>query len=242
MESIMSGLLAGSASDIEQRRCELCTVRPLAVCGSVAMDRSACLAAIARGAQLAAGEPLFHEGDPAVEVFTVTSGMLKLSKLLPDGRRQVTGFLMAGDYLGLAFAERYICSAEAVTPVRLCRFARSAFLKLLDQFPALEKALLGRAATELAAAQQQMLLLGRKSAHERIASFVLQLAERQATKEGQWIDVPMTRTDIADYLGLTIETVSRTLTSLRKAGLITVPDPHHLQIVQRARLVAEAGG
>ena len=126
--NIMSGLLAGSASDIEQRRCELCTVRPLAVCGSVAMDRSACLAAIARGAQLAAGEPLFHEGDPAVEVFTVTSGMLKLSKLLPDGRRQVTGFLIAGDYLGLAFAERYICSAEAVTPVRLCRFARSAFL------------------------------------------------------------------------------------------------------------------
>ena len=114
-----------------------------------------------------------------IEVFTVISGMLKLSKLLPDGRRQITGFLMAGDYLGLAFAERYVCSAEAVTPVRLCRFPRSAFLGLLDQFPALEKALLGRAATELAAAQQQMLLLGRKNAHERVASFVLQLAERQ---------------------------------------------------------------
>lgn len=218
LEKTMSGYMAGSASGAEQRRCELCDVRPLAVCGSVTMDQSACLTAIARSAQLDAGEPLFHEGDPAIEVFTVINGMLKLSKLLPDGRRQIAGFLMAGDYLGLAFTERYGCSAEAVTPVRLCRFPRLAFLRLLDQFPALEKALLGRAATELAAAQQQMLLLGRKNAHERVASFVLQLAERQATKDGQRIDVPMTRTDIADHLGLTIETVSRTLTSLRKAG------------------------
>jgi CRP/FNR family transcriptional regulator len=168
--------------------------------------------------------------------------MLKLSKLLPDGRRQITGFLLPGDYLGLAFAERYICSAEAVTPVRLCRFPRSAFLALLDQFPALEKALLGRAATELAAAQKQMLLLGRKTARERVASFLLQLAEREGADDGMAMDLPMTRTDIADYLGLTIETVSRTLTNLRKTGLIALPDPHHLSIVHRTRLDAEAGG
>jgi CRP/FNR family transcriptional regulator len=97
------------------------------------MDQLPCLAAIARGAQLDAGEALFHEDDPAAEVFTVTSGMLKLSKLLPDGRRQITGFLTPGDYLGLAFAARYVYSAEAVTPVRVCRFSRPAFLGLLEQ-------------------------------------------------------------------------------------------------------------
>ena len=124
-------------------------MRPLAVCGALTRDQLPCLAAIARGAQLDAGEALFYEDDPATEVFTVTSGMLKLSKLLPDGRRQITGFLTPGDYLGLAFAEKYVYSAEAVTPVRICRFPRSAFLGLLEQFPALEKALFGRAATEL---------------------------------------------------------------------------------------------
>lgn len=217
-------------------------MRPLTVCGSVTMDQSPCLAAIARAAQLDAGESLFYEDDPAAEVFTVISGMLKLSKLLPDGRRQITGFLTPGDYLGLAFAERYVYSAEAVTPVRICRFPRPAFLGLLEQFPALEKALLGRAATELAAAQQQMLLLRRKTARERVASFLLQLAERQGADEGTVVDLPMTRTDIADFLGLTIETVSRNVASLRKAGLIALPDLHHLRIVHRNRLGAESGG
>jgi CRP/FNR family transcriptional regulator, anaerobic regulatory protein len=220
----------------------VCTVRPLAVCGALTRDQVPCLAAIARGAQLDAGEALFYEDDPATEVFTVTRGMLKLSKLLPDGRRQITGFLTPGDYLGLAFAERYVYSAEAVTPVRICRFPRSAFLGLLEQFPALEKALFGRAATELAAAQQQMLLLGCKTARERVASFLLQLAERQGAEEGAVVDLPMTRTDIADYLGVTIETVSRTLSSLRKAGLIALPDLHHLRIVHRSRLGTESGG
>ena len=116
-------------------------MRPLAVCSALTQKQMPCLAAIARGSQLDAGATLFHEDDPAVEVFTVTSGMLKLSKLLPDGRRQITGFLTPGDYLGLAFAERYVYSAEAVTPVRICRFSRPAFLGLLEQFPALEKEL-----------------------------------------------------------------------------------------------------
>jgi CRP/FNR family transcriptional regulator, anaerobic regulatory protein len=217
-------------------------VRPLAVCGVLTREQTPCLAAIARGAQLDAGETLFYEDDPAAEVFTVTSGMLKLSKLLPDGRRQITGFLTPGDYLGLAFAARYVYSAEAVTPVRICRFSRQAFLGLLEQFPALEKALFGRAATELAAAQQQMLLLGRKTARERVASFFLQLAERQGPDDGTLVDLPMTRTDIADYLGLTIETVSRNIAGLRKAGLIALPDLHHLRILHRRRLATESGG
>ena len=218
-------------------------MRPLAVCG--APDPWSNRHAWRRSPAARNWKPVsrcFHEDDPATEVFTVIRGMLKLSKLLPDGRRQITGFLSPGDYLGLAFAERYVYSAEAVTPVRVCRFPRSAFLGLLDQFPALEKALLGRAATELAAAQQQMLLLGRKTARERVASFFSQLAERQGADEGAVVDLPMTRTDIADHLGLTIETVSRSIASLRKAGLIALPDLRHLRIVHRGRLGTESGG
>ena len=87
-----------------------------------------------------------------------------------------------------------------------------------------------------------MLLLGRKTARERVVSFFLQLAERQGADEGAVVDLAMTRTDIADYLGLTIETVSRNIANLRKAGLIALPDLHHLRIVHRSRLATESGG
>lgn len=232
---------AAAAPGSDRRRCEACAVRPLTVCGVVSLEQSPPLAAIARSAQLDAGETLFHEDDPADEVFTVTRGMLKLSKLLPDGRRQITGFPVAGDYLGLAFADKYIYSADAVTTVRVCRFPRLAFLALLDRFPAVEKALLGRAATELAAAQKQMLLLGRKTARERVASLLLQLAQQQQARQGAMVELPMSRTDIADYLGLTIETVSRSLSGLRKAGLIDLPDPHRFRLLHYRRLAAEGG-
>lgn len=225
----------------DRRRCAACIVRPLTVCGVVALAEAPPMAALARNVHLDAGETLFHEDDPADEVFTVTQGMLKLSKLLPDGRRQITGFPVAGFYLGLAFADKYIYSATAVTPVRVCRFPRRAFLALLDRFPAVEKDLLGRAATELAAAQKQMLLLGRKTARERVASLLLQLARQQRARQGAMVELPMSRADIADYLGLTVETVSRSLSGLRKAGLIDLPDPHRFQLLQLRRLVAEGG-
>jgi CRP/FNR family transcriptional regulator len=221
--------------------CDACAVRGLAVCGALTNEQLPRLAEIAIDRRLEAGQTLFQEGDPAEDVFTLTAGMLKLYKLMSDGRRQITGFLMPGDFLGLAFGRTYVYSAEAVTPVTLCRFRRVQFLLLLDQCPAMEKSLLGRASTELAANQEQMLLLGRKTARERLASFLLRLARRRNPDAGNVIELPMSRSDIADFIGLTIETVSRTLTLFRKEGVIRLPDTHRAVVVSWPRLEQMAG-
>jgi CRP/FNR family transcriptional regulator, anaerobic regulatory protein len=183
------------------------------------------LNAIVSVTHLAPQQALFLEGDRADNIFNVTAGTMRLSKMMPDGRRQVTGFLIPGDFLGVAFNAIYAYTAEAITLANLCRFPRLKLEGLLDDFPALERRLLGIASNELVAAQDQMLLLGRKSAQEKIASFIVMLS-RRAVRHGRPanpIDLPMTRVDIADYLGLTMETVSRTFTQLRKDGIIALP-------------------
>lgn len=216
-------------------------MRSLAVCASVSREQLPRLMAIASGRRLEAGRTLFQEGDPADEVFTLTHGMLKLYKLMSDGRRQIVGFLVTGDFLGLSFGHAHSCTAEAVVPSAVCRFRRAQFQRLIEECPALEKEILDRTSTELAAAQEQMLLLGRKTARERVATFLLALARRRRIERGP-LPLPMSRADIADYLGLTIETVSRTLTQLRKEGLIALPDAHLVQILRWPELNRAAGG
>lgn len=153
-------------------------------------------------------------------------GTAKLYKLLSDGRLQITGFGQTGDFLGLAMSSTYAFSAEAITPVCVCRFSRRKLTVLLDDFPAMERRLLEVASNERVVAQAQMLLLGRKTARERVASFLLAQRERARACYGliETIDLPMTGGDIADHLGLTIETVGRTLTKLKKGGLIDLPN------------------
>jgi CRP/FNR family transcriptional regulator, anaerobic regulatory protein len=204
------------------RRCETCAARAVSICGAMHEQDLGRLSS-ARATQLIeAGETLLSEGDPATHFLNIVDGVVKVYKLMPDGRRQVTGFLFAGDLLGLAVNDSYTYSAEALTPVAVCRFPRKQFERLLDDFPKMEKRLLAMASNELAAAQEQMMLLGRKTAHERIASFLLMLARRQERfgRSATELELSMTRTDIADYLGLTTETASRVFTSLKKRGWI----------------------
>lgn len=221
--------------------CEECEVRSLAVCQAINREQLPRLSAIAAGRRIEVGHTLFEEGDTADEVFTLTEGMLKLYKLMADGRRQIIGFLIPGDFLGLAFGRTYVYSAEAIVPTAVCRFRRPQFLGLLEEFPALEKEILDRTSTELAAAQEQMLLLGRKTARERVASFLMALSRRSKVGEKASLQLPMSRADIADYLGLTIETVSRTLTLFRKEGLIDLPDKHDVRIMRPRELEMVAG-
>ena len=129
-----------------------------------------------------------------------------------------------------------------MTGAELCRFRRIELEKLLDRFPALERRLLGTASNELAAAQEQMLLLGRKSALERLATFLMTMRKRApSSDDGDTILLPMSREDIGDYLGLTIETVSRTMSRLRKSGTIELPDPHHLVVRDPEALIDASG-
>jgi CRP/FNR family transcriptional regulator len=187
---------------------------------------------------------LFWEGDAADHVFELREGALRLFKMTPDGRRAITGFILPGEFLGVSYKDRYICTAEAATAARFQRYPRAKLHTILSQSPGLGHELLAMACDELSAAQDQMLLLGRKSAHERIASFLLSVARRlspDAIAVAE-IDLPMSRLDIADYLGLTIETVSRVLSRFKTEGLIALPTSHRVMLRQLAGLEALAGG
>jgi len=223
--------------------CEACTVRHLSVCDALDAHELDRLNAMVTQNRVAPHQMIFSEGDPAAHLFNVIEGTIKIYKLLADGRRQITGFLFPGDFLGIALHDRYTYSAEAVNAARLCRFPRTKFESLLREFPKLENRLLQTASNELAAAQDQMMLLGRKSAAERVASFLVTLAARarQRRQPNRLIALPMSRADIGDYLGLTIETVSRTFTRLRTSGAIELPDSHHVDIVDRDALEDLAG-
>jgi CRP/FNR family transcriptional regulator len=201
------------------------------------------MAAITHRMRVRPQQTIFSEGDSAGDVFNVTAGMVKLYKLLPDGRRQITGLLGMGDYLGMAVGDSYAYSAEALTDCWLCRFQRSQLEALLVELPQLQRRLFSMASNELRAAQDQMLLLGRKTAKERLCSFLLMLS-RRAVSGGQKaspVMLPMTRADIADYLGLTIETVSRTLTLLKTSGLIALLPDNKVRLDDPSALEVAAG-
>jgi len=226
-----------------QDACSLCGVRGVSVCAPLQAAGLAAVEEIKSKIKLAPGETLLDEAEPAVDLFSVTEGCIKLFKLLADGRRQITGFLFEGDFLGLASGNTYAYSAEAVTAARLCRFNRKAFKQLLLNHPEMEHALLERTSNELAQAQEQMVLLGRKTAKERIASFLIQLRNRHLPKgQDGVVTVPMSRSDIADYLGLTTETVSRTLTRLKNEGAIEVIGSGQIRLLRPDDLteIAEA--
>jgi CRP/FNR family transcriptional regulator len=225
-------------ADCSDRRrsnaCDTCGARALSVCGSVGDDDLGRLDAMAEHADFAAGAVLIREGDPARHVFNITAGSVRVYKLLADGRRQITGFLFAGDFLGLATGDTYVFSAEAVEPATACRFRKSEYRALIRDCPTLETALFDRANHELVAAQNQMLLLGRKTALERIATFLLDLPvlDPARTVQPGHVHLPMTRAEIADYLGLTIETVSRVLTRLKTQGVIRLISLSELRVEQ----------
>jgi CRP/FNR family transcriptional regulator len=223
--------------------CAACSVRVLSLCDALDEGDLPRLAAISSSISVRPHHSFVTEGDPADYLFNLTDGAVKLYKLLPDGRQQITGFLFPGDFLGLPASGRYAYSAEAITDVTFCRFDRKKLDQLLEDFPRMERRLLGIASNELAAAQDQMLLLGRKTAREKVASFLLMLARRggQPGTPAAPLLLPMTRTDIADYLGLTIETVSRTLTRFRKEGLIALPALDRIVLTDKPGLERLAG-
>ena len=230
---------------VEVYPCGACSVRSLTVCGALDDEEISRLADIVQTQRVEAHQTIFAEGDPATSVFNVTSGTVKLYKLLADGRRQITGFLFGGDFLGVSVNDRYAYTAETVGVTTICRFPRRKLDGLMEEFPKLQRRLLGLASTELAAAQDQMLLLGRKTAREKIASFLIMLSQR-ASRRGQRdnpVSLPMGRADIADYLGLTTETVSRTFTQLKSSGVIMLRENNRVELGDLSAIhgIAEGG-
>jgi CRP/FNR family transcriptional regulator, nitrogen fixation regulation protein len=190
----------------------------------------------------ARNDELFAEGDAADCWFKVISGTVRLSKLLSDGRRHIAEFYFAGDCFGLDNLPERLFSAEAVGDVTVMRYPRAATERLIDNDPSLLRSLRDMTLRDLANAQIRMLLLGRMSALERVATFLSDMLERHDATRA--LDLPMSRNDIADYLGLTIETVCRVLSAFRRTGMIDIPSPHRIELRDRAALAAigEAGG
>jgi len=183
-------------------------------------------------------ETIFNDGDAAEHSYRVVSGAVRLCKMLPDGRRQIAEFFLPGDYFGLNALEEHSFTAEAVTDSVVVSFPRRRVERLCDEAPDLRKELLARLYADLSATQNHLVMLGRQSAKERVASFLLLLAGREDAGDGDTIDLPMGRQDIADYLGLTIETVCRALSDLKRSKLIVTPNTHQVVLKNREALQA----
>lgn len=229
-----------SAAVIAPCMCSGCDARAVSVCNALPAKFLFHLARIAIRSSASPNMTFIAEGDLAEDYFNVSAGTARLYKSLPNGRRQITGFASVGDFLGLAVSAHFAFSAEAIGDVEFCRYPRNSWRDLMSEFPVMAQFLLDIASNELMAAQEQMLLLGRKTARERLASFLIELVD--PTTPGH-IALPMTRVDIADYLGLTVETVSRNMTQLVVDGVISVSRSRAaIAVIDGTRLRALADG
>jgi CRP/FNR family transcriptional regulator len=169
-------------------------------------------------------ENIFIQNDPAKHLFNITEGNVKIYQLLDDGRIQIIGFLYPGDFFGSYKNNKYNYSAESIGDLKTCVFDQKILEQYLDENPVLAKELLNQTSFELTVAQDRITVLGKLSAIERISTFLTNISEQR--KRIGWqnnpISLPMTRQDIADYLGLTIETVSREFSNLKSSNLIKV--------------------
>jgi CRP/FNR family transcriptional regulator len=204
--------------------CSDCAVRSLAVCSSLGPAELREFEQLGRRVHFGSGEAVFSEEDITTSFYNLLEGVMRLYKLLPDGRRQIVGFALPGDFLGMTQSGRHNFSADAIGAVTVCQFAKAPFGRFIEDRPHLLRRINELAIRELSQARDHMVLLGRRSADEKIATFLLGWRERLFSLKGSsnTVPLPMSRQDIADYLGLTIETVSRTLTKLERHGAIEI--------------------
>ncbi len=208
----------------EQQPCIDCSVRQFSLCA--ALDRAELreLEHLGRHVHFGSCETVFAQEDLTTSFYNLLDGVMRLYKLLPDGRRQIVGFALPGDFLGMTASARHSFSADAIGPVTICRFSRASFARFVEDKPHLLRRINELAVRELSQAQDHMVLLGRRSAEEKVATFLIGWRDRLARLSDltKTVPLPMSRQDIADYLGLTIETVSRTFTKLERDGVIEI--------------------
>ena len=224
--------------------CNACAIRNRAICADLDDSEIGLLNGIGRRRQLEAGEQLMWEGDEAVLVANVIDGVLKLASHSADGGEQILGLAYPSDFLGRPFGETAPYGVEALTEAQICVFERKDFDRFARDHPRPEHKLLERTLTELDRSRRWMMLLGRMNAGQKVASFLLELTDRlgKAGAGGETLVIlPLSRQQMADVLGLTIETVSRQLSRLRSAGLIDTPSRREIVLRDRRQLEELAG-
>jgi CRP/FNR family transcriptional regulator len=207
--------------------CRSCEVRHRGICGVLASNQLLELSRYTKISTFGESEELVSNGEEVLRYSNILSGVVKLSKLLVDGRQQIVGLQFAPDFLGRPFKSKSDTSVEAVTDVRVCSFPKSVLESMIRKTPELEHILHEQTLRELDDARNWMMTLGRKSASEKVASFLYMIGqninpENNVANGHTSFEIPLKRADIADFLGLTIETVSRQLTKLRKSGVISI--------------------
>ena len=228
-------------------RCASCPIRHKAVCARCETDELLRLEEIKYYRTVAAGQNILWAGDRMDFVASVVSGVASLTQTMEDGRRQMVGLLLPSDFVGRPGREAARFDVTAVTETVLCCFRRKPFEKLLHEMPHVQQRLLEMALDELDAARDWMLLLGRKTAREKIASLLAIIARRASldadlAESGAVVfDLPLTREAMSDYLGLTLETVSRQISALKRDGIIRLEGNRHVIVSDMARLMAETG-
>lgn len=223
------------------RVCRACEARHRGVCGALTADELVSLSRHTRQAAYEPGAELMGESEPVTAYANVMKGVVKLTKMLSDGRQQVVGLQFAPDFLGRPFSEENQVNAEAASDVELCRFPKGTMEALIRDHPDLERRLLEQTLKELDEARDWMVTLGRKTAAEKVASFLYLIAVHVDPDIGETsmetrFSLPLTRADIADFLGLTVETVSRQLTRLRTDKVIEITANRLIHVPDLGRL------
>jgi CRP/FNR family transcriptional regulator len=223
-----------------EERCEDCPIRHRAICARCETDELAELEAIKMYRRHAAGEAVLMAGDPLDYLSSVVEGTAVLTRSLQDGRRQMVGMLLPSDFIGRPGRATSPYDVTAVTDVLLCSFRRAPFERLMSRTPHIGQRMLEMTLDELDAARDWMLLLGRKTARERVASFLVFLLRRAEGGELR-ATIPISREAMAEYLGLTIETVSRQVSALRKDGTIALHGARTVEALDWEGLLEAAG-
>ena len=232
--------------NISNRECATCAIRHNTLCAKCEGPELDILDAMKYFRSYEAGQNVVWAGDRMDFVATISSGVASMSQTLEDGRTQMVGLLLTNDFMGHPGRELAPFDVVATTNITLCCFRKKAFEATLVEIPHVAQRLLQMTMSELDAAREWMLLLGRKTAREKIASLLVIIARRTGRTSddgrGMVFDLPLTRVAMSEYLGLTLETVSRQITSLRKSGIITIENKRHIRAPDFNKLVAASGG
>ncbi len=236
-----------SVLHMDFKDCGQCPIRHRAVCSRCEPDELEALEAVKYYRTYDAGQPILWSGDHLEFVASVVTGIATLSQTMEDGRTQMVGLLLPSDFIGRPNRETAPFDVVAVSDVTLCCFRRRPFENLMASTPHIGHRLLEMTLDELDSAREWMLVLGRKTAREKIASLLLIIARRDAVlrkkvpSDGMTFDLPLTRESMADYLGLTLETVSRQISALKKSEVIELQGKRRVLVPELERLVAETG-
>lgn len=234
-------------AQFDHTNCAECPIRHRAVCAHCEKDELEELESIKYYRSFEAGQTVIWSGDPMNFVGSVVSGIASLTQTMEDGRTQMVGLLLPSDFVGRPGRENAPYDVVATTDLVMCCFRKKPFEELMVTTPHIAQRLLQMTLDELDAAREWMLVLGRKTAREKIASLLSIIARRDASLHSSGtvgpivFDLPLTREAMADYLGLTLETVSRQISALKKDKVILLESKRHFTIPDMGRLMEEAG-